>query len=87
MTFTRSSIFKKEFKKLPRGIKDKAIERLEIFIRDPFDPLLNNHKLRYGMAEYRSINVTGNFRIVYKMVDSKTCFLVRIGNHNQLFGL
>ena len=87
MMFTRSSSFHKEFKKLPKGIQDKAIERLGIFAKDQFDPLLNNHKLKHDMAEYRSINVTGDFRIVYKMIDSKTCFLVKIGSHSRLFRL
>ena len=87
MIFVRSSRFAKEFKKQKKDIQNKVLERLALFTVNQFDPLLNNHKLRYEYGEYRSINVTGDFRIVYRMVDTRTCFLFRIGNHQDLFGL
>jgi hypothetical protein len=31
--------------------------------------------------------VTGDFRIVYRMIDADTCFLFKIGDHHGLFGL
>ena len=87
MLFIRPSGFDKSFRKLPKKIREKAIERLGVSEIDQFDPLLNNHKLRHEYAEYRSINIAGDHRIVYRMIDAGTCFLMAIGDHDSLFGL
>ncbi len=87
MIFIELTQFKKDFKKLPVDIREKATIRLTVFTADQFDPLLNNHKLRHEYEGYRSINVTGDFRIVYRTGDRDICYLFRIGNHDQLFDL
>jgi len=87
MLFIRRPRFQKDFDRLPRRIQEKVIERLSLFEVDQFNPLLNNHKLRYSYAEYRSINVTGDIRIIYTVEDRDKYFLVRIGTHSELFGL
>jgi addiction module RelE/StbE family toxin len=87
MKFIQHAQFKKQLRKLPKGVQEKAVERLGLFMQDQFDPLLNNHKLKHNLYEYRSVNVTGDFRIVYRMIDADTCFLFRIGDHHALFGL
>ena len=37
--------YKKSFSKLDKKIKDKAIYRIEIFSKSPFDESLRNHAL------------------------------------------
>ncbi len=86
MIFTRSSRFEKEYKKLSKKLKDKMIERLRIFVVNEFDQLLNNHKVKYKYDGHRSINLTGDWRILYKKIDDTTCELYAIGTHHQLFG-
>lgn len=41
-----TSQFKKSYKKLPLVIKKKAERRERIFISDPFNPILETHKLK-----------------------------------------
>lgn len=85
VTIIRSSEFDRHFKKLPIKIREKASERLRIFVRDRFDPVLNNHKLSGRNKHCRSINVTGDYRIVYREVESDLYLLVDIGTHSELW--
>ena len=58
--------FKKNYKKLTEPQKRKFKERRDLFLRDEFDPVLNNHALSGKYVGYRSINVTGDLRVLYK---------------------
>ncbi|MDQ3018383.1 MAG: type II toxin-antitoxin system mRNA interferase toxin, RelE/StbE family [bacterium] len=77
--------FEKEFKKLPKKIKGKAIEQFEIFIVDPMDPRLNNHALVGEWIGHRSINITSDIRALYKIVDGNVARFVTIGSHSELY--
>lgn len=77
--------FAKDFEKLDSTIRAKFFERKDLFITNPFHPLLNNHALSGEWAEHRSINVTGNFRAIFRPYGS-LCVFVRIGTHPQLYG-
>ena len=86
MEFYRSSRFERHFKKLPASIRAQAATRLVLFARDPFNPLLNNHPLHGVHKDKRSINVTGDYRIVYREVEEGVALLIDIGTHNELYG-
>ena len=76
--------FNKQFKQLPKKIKERFEQRIRIFIRDPYSVELNNHPLTAEWAGYRSIDITGNIRAVYKTKDETSTF-VAIGSHSQLY--
>lgn len=76
--------FVKELSHFSRPIKDKVRERLAIFLANENDTILNNHKLNPPWEGHRSINVTGNIRIIYKK-ESVSWTLYRIGTHTQLY--
>lgn len=80
-----SSQFNKQFSVLSEKIKRKAIERLQIFTENEFSDILNNHQLHGEYSGCRSINITGDIRIVYKDVNINSRRLVAIGTHNQLY--
>jgi addiction module RelE/StbE family toxin len=80
-----TSKFDKQFRILSEKIQRKTIDRLQIFIKDEFCEILNNHQLHGEYVGCRSINITGNIRLVYKEVNKGTCRLVAIGTHNQLY--
>lgn len=77
--------FKKRLKRAPKKIQDKFEEKLKIFISNPFSAELNNHKLSGEWAGYRSIDITGDLRAVYKM-ERDTSIFIEIDNHNNLYG-
>ena len=86
MQVALSSNFKKSIKKLPKNIVDKFFERLELFKKDKFNPLLNNHKLHGEYDGSNSINITGNFRAVFKYLDEYNVVFSDIGTHPELYG-
>ncbi|OGZ42065.1 MAG: hypothetical protein A3C80_03660 [Candidatus Ryanbacteria bacterium RIFCSPHIGHO2_02_FULL_45_43] len=76
--------FKKKYKKLPSAIRKKYDEKLHVFIKNPLDPVLNNHALHGKWKEYRSINVTGDFRAVFEILENIVYF-VDINTHSNLY--
>lgn len=77
--------FLRSFRKLPLKIKAKFKERLTLFVEDEFDPTLNNHSLKGKYEGYRSINVTGDIRAVFKRNKNEAIF-VYIDSHSNLYG-
>jgi addiction module RelE/StbE family toxin len=85
LTLLHLNLFDKNFETLSKRKKRKALERLELFKACPFDRILNNHSLHGEYEGYRSINVTGSLRIVYKDLGDSRCLLYDIGTHSQLY--
>ncbi len=85
MQYFLSNNFLKQFKKLPTKIKNRAIERLSVFVVDPADPTLHNHSLAGPWSGHRSINITGDIRAVYKMESRDVARFVAIGSHTDLY--
>jgi len=83
INFTRDFI--KDSKRLTVGQKEKLEQRLELFGKDQFDPVLNNHSLTGKYLGYRSINVTGDLRAIFKKNNEEIIF-VSIDSHSNLYG-
>ncbi len=80
--FTKA--FKKEFKKLAGKRRSTFAKRLSLFKSDTSSNILNNHKLTGKYAGYRSINITGDIRVIFYENDD-ICIFVRIGTHSELY--
>ncbi len=78
--------FEKEVDKLPAKIKEMLKNKLEIFRVDPYNQVLKNHKLKGTLRHYRSINISGDYRLFYESHDEDTIRLLRIGTHSELYG-
>ena len=85
MRFLYSERFCKQIEKLSVKTQTRARERLELFRDDSFSPILKNHKLHGPLQGLRTINVTGDVRIVYQELDNGTCHLIAIGRHKDLY--
>ena len=77
--------FKKQIRKLPRKIQDHFEERLQIFIKDKFHPLLNNHSVERKFPGCRSINITGDYRAIFKEISDDSVIFLLIGTHSELY--
>ena len=86
MLFDYSPRFEKQWVKVPKKIKTRALERLNLLLVDEFNPQLGNHKLVSIHAPFRSINVTGAWRILYCKMRDEIILLYAIGTHRQLYG-
>ena len=78
-------LFLKQYKKLPKDIRVQFVERKNLFIQKPFDPLLNNHSVDRAFPGCRSINVTGDYRAIFTERDEHIMF-IEIGTHSELYG-
>ncbi|MBU6231169.1 MAG: type II toxin-antitoxin system mRNA interferase toxin, RelE/StbE family [Patescibacteria group bacterium] len=85
ITLIRSSEFKKQFSKISARLQDRIEERLRMFLNDQFDSILDNHSLHGQDAGYRSINISGDLRLIFRVVESDIFLLVKIGTHHQLY--
>ena len=86
MRVDRTSQFKKSFKKADRKIQVATIKRLVLFAHATHHPLLNTHSLTGKWRGYYSINVTGDWRAIFRYSTDETVLFVELGTHSQLFG-
>lgn len=61
--------------------------RLLIFEKDKYNASLNNHPLAGQLKDYCSINITGDWRAIFKEWDNgEIIFFVMMGTHSELYG-
>jgi len=77
--------FEKQYRKLRKNEQSQLRERLSLFSKDEFSPILNNHPLSGKYKGYRSINITGDTRALYKYQNPATCIFVVIDSHSNLY--
>jgi addiction module RelE/StbE family toxin len=76
-----TSQFKKSYKKLPKIIQKKAERREKIFISNPFNPVLETHKLKGRLKNYWSYSVDENYRILFRFENKNKVIYFDIGTH------
>lgn len=81
--------FKKQYEKADSKIKDAFDQRFELFKENLFHPLLNNHVLTGQYSGYRSINITGDWRVIYSEAEDeesgKIVIFEVLGTHSELY--
>ena len=86
MQIEYSKKFVKEFRKCPSKIKTAFKNKLKIFVKNQFDPVLNNHSLSGKLKKYKSININGNWRAIFQEIKEKdVMYFVAIGTHSKLY--
>jgi len=66
MQVVRKKSFVKSYARLPRVVQDKTDEILLLFEKDPRNSALHNHWLKWNRDGYHSINVTWDYRIIFR---------------------
>ena len=66
-------------------MRKKIKERRNTFITDMFYPILNNHALKGRHKGFRSINIGGDLRVIYKEISPGKVLFADIDNHNNLY--
>jgi addiction module RelE/StbE family toxin len=77
--------FEKRYKKLNPKIQTKFKGRKNLFVTEQFHPLLNNHKLTGKYEGCSSFNITGDWRVVFEMIDEETAYFITIDTHSNLY--
>ena len=76
--------FQKQLKKYP-SLKEQTERRIILFVTDPHHPTLNDHALAGKWDGYRSINITGDYRAVYRIVENDSAYFVDLDTHSNLY--
>lgn len=81
--------FVKALKKVDVRIRKSFKQKIAIFAKDPFNPQLNNHPLKREYQGYRSIDITADWRALYKEIqvgEEIAAYFVLLGIHEHLYG-
>jgi len=81
MKIVFSKKFEREYKKLPILVKNLAEKKELIFRSNPFDPLLNTHKLHGKLKNYWSFSIGYNYRIIFEFEDENLVYFYSVGTH------
>jgi addiction module RelE/StbE family toxin len=77
--------FDKMASKLSPKVKTKMVERITFYNKNPLDRTLRNHTLNTPYNGSYSIDITGDYRAIYHLVDGQTAMFTHIGTHSQLY--
>jgi addiction module RelE/StbE family toxin len=88
-----TSSFNRAFKRLVRRqpeLEQRIEERLAILTVDPFDPLLQTHKLKGKLSGAWACSVEYDCRIVFNFVENpdsgqEEIVLIDIGTHDEVY--
>ncbi len=86
MRLIHDRVFERQVKKLSKKLREKLKERLNMLVINGFNPILNDHDLGPPYESFRSINITGDYRLVYKHIEKGVYYLRAVGTHHQLYG-
>ncbi|OGH08770.1 MAG: hypothetical protein A2152_00095 [Candidatus Levybacteria bacterium RBG_16_35_6] len=76
--------FRKQYKKADEKIKEAFTKRLKLFQTNPRNPILRNHQLSGKFKDYKSINITGDWRAIY-IERGRVIEFQLLGTHSQLY--
>jgi len=86
MIVAYSKKFRGNYKRLSSKLQEQFKRRRNLFLANPFDPILNNHSLHDPYAGCRSVNITGDYRAVFYVENHNLVRFIAIGTHHDLFG-
>ena len=77
-----STKYLRSFKKLPRHLKQKALEKEKLFKNSPFDARLGSHKLDGKFQGYWSYSVDYRNRVIFRFINGTKVQFFDIGPHS-----
>ena len=80
--------FINELKKLDVRIQKSFREKIAVFQNNPDDPTLDNHHLKKDYKEYSSIDITADYRAIFKELHEgkeRVYYFFTIGTHKELY--
>jgi addiction module RelE/StbE family toxin len=84
MTIRYSKKFRKQYKRLSPKLQQKTKDRIRLWAQDPNDQSLRFHQLGGKMNRFYSIDITGDMRALYEVIDNQVYLYQMIGTHSQL---
>ena len=75
----------KKWKSKHPDLASKFQDKLTLFCKEPFHPSLKCHGLSGNLQGYTAINITYEYRLVFKFVSENKVLLVDIGTHDEVY--
>jgi addiction module RelE/StbE family toxin len=88
MQIAYESSFKRDYRKWIKNnpSKEKLLEKIiDLFILDPFHPLLKTHKLKGKLKECYAFTIEYDLRIVFYFEDESHAIFIALGTHDQVY--
>jgi addiction module RelE/StbE family toxin len=85
MQYILSKQFQKDFSKLPKRTQEKALLALELFMTESTHQSLRVHALRGKWTGHYSLDVSGDVRALYFIIEIDLVRFVAIGSHSELY--
>lgn len=67
-------------------MQQKTTDAIKLWSQKPNDESLRLHKLSGKMSRFYSIDITGDLRALYEIVDNEVFLYQMVGTHSQLYG-
>ncbi len=80
-----SKRFLKSAKRLPKKIKARLAEQLELLQKNPFHPSLHTKSLIGPLVGFYSFRITRDWRVIFKFEDPEIIKLIEIGNRKDIY--
>lgn len=80
-----SKKFSKQLRQASVLVRNNFESRLTLFEVNIYHPLLHNHALQGKWIGCWSINITGDWRAIYRYQDEDSVMFYFIGTHSQLY--
>ena len=77
-----TSVFKRQAKKLPKGLRPMVEERIVWFQQDPFDSRLHTHKLLGALRGFLAFSINAKVRIICEFDGKQKAVFHSIGDHS-----
>ena len=83
MRIIYSPKFFRQYKKLPKEIKILAEEKEKVFRKNPFDSVLDTHKLHGRLRDFWSFSIDVRYRIIFEFGDNNDIvYFYFVGDHS-----
>ena len=78
--------FDKAYARLTEDNKTNVDDALRLFERNPFNPSLDNHKLKGKLKKFRAITAGYDLRLVYQEEGGHVVVIfLNVGTHDQVY--
>lgn len=86
MTIRYSKKFKKQYDKLSPKLQKRTKDAIRLWATDPNNESLRLHRLSGKLNRFYSIDITGDVRALYEIIDGEVYLYQMVGTHSQLYG-
>ncbi len=76
-----SSKFQREYKELPKQVKEDAEAAEKLFRQNPFHPRLKTHQLLGRLKDFWAFSVNYRYRIIFEFANGDIIWFHSVGDH------